>query len=244
MQPSKGINQDIHPNDLPEGFYSYAKNIICSPVTNNTENEPGFDESLINTNPLYTSLLAEGIRVIGALSTTKFVILWLTNNTKSIIATFNQDLDTFTIVYDDTTKPKLNLNLGYPIKAVWRENFLGEIYTAWTDRFNKPKMINIQKASLVNNEKDLYLFTEFAPPVVNFENLSNGSLKAGTYYGYIQYETQDGKVTDYSSASFPVYIGPDPQTAGPYSFFGSGSAIVSKKILFKVLKNWAMMYFT
>lgn len=234
MQPSKGINQDIHPNDLPEGFYSYAKNIICSPVTNNTENEPGFDESLINTNPLYTSLLAEGIRVIGALSTTKFVILWLTNNTKSIIATFNQDLDTFTIVYDDTTKPKLNLNLGYPIKAVWRENFLGEIDTAWTDRFNKPKMINIQKASLVNNEKDLYLFTEFTPPVIDFEILSNGSLKAGTYYGYIQYETQDGKVTDYSSASFPVYIGPDPQTAGPYSFFGSGSAIVSKKILFKV----------
>jgi hypothetical protein len=234
MQPSKGINQDIHPNDLPEGFYSYARNILCSPITNNTENEPGFDESLINSNPTYVALLAEGMRIIGTLSTTKFVILWLTNNTKSIVGTFNSDTDTFSIVYDDTTKPKLKLNLDYPIKAVWRENFLGEIYTAWTDRFNKPKILNIQKASTVNNEKDLLLFTEFLPPVIDFEILTNGGLKTGTYYGYIQYETTDGKVTDYSSASFPIYIGPDSQEAGPYNFFGSGSATVSKKILFKI----------
>jgi len=134
MQPSKGINQDIHPNDLPEGFYSYAKNILCSPITNITENEPGFDESLINTNPTYSGLLTSGMRVVGVLSTTKFEIIWLTNNLRSIVGTYNQEADTFTVVYDDDIKPKLNLNKAYPLKAVWRENFLGEIYVAWTDR--------------------------------------------------------------------------------------------------------------
>ena len=232
MQPSKGINQDIHPNDLPEGFYSYAKNILCSPITNLTENEPGFDESSINTNSIYQDLLTEGLRIVGVISTTKFEVFWLTNNTKSIIGTYDQDLDAFTVIYDDTVNPKLNLNLGYPLKAVWRENFLGEIYVAWTDRLNKPRILNIQKASGIDNEKDTYLFPEFSQPEISFKIENGGSLKVGTYYAYLQYETNDGKYTDYSLASAPIYITPVAQTNSTQNFYGSAPGTTSKSIKF------------
>lgn len=234
MQPLKGINQDISPNELPDGFYSFAKNILLSSTFNSVENEQGFLSSNINSNGDYKVLYDLGLRPIGVLSTTKFEIFWLTNNTRSVIGTYNQDLDTFTIVYDDLTKPNLNLNLLYPIKSVWRENFLGEIYVAWTDRLNKPKILNIQKASLVDDEKDLLLFSEFLPPSIDFNIESGGSLIAGTYYGYIQYETNDGKITDYSLTSYPIYIGPDPQTAGVFDFFGSSTLSTAKRILFKI----------
>lgn len=129
------------------------------------------------------------MRVVGVLSTTKFEIIWLTNNLRSIVGTYNQDSDTFTVVYDDDIKPKLNLNKAYPLKAVWRENFLGEIYVAWTDRLNKPRILNIQKASLVDDDKDTLLFPEFTQPEITFEIQNSGTLTAGTYYGYVQYET-------------------------------------------------------
>lgn len=241
MQPSKGINQDIHPNDLPEGFYSYAKNILCSPITNITENEPGFDESLINTNPTYSGLLTSGMRVVGVLSTTKFEIIWLTNNLRSIVGTYNQDSDTFTVVYDDDIKPKLNLNKAYPLKAVWRENFLGEIYVAWTDRLNKPRILNIQKASLVDDDKDTLLFPEFTQPEITFEIQNSGTLTAGTYYGYVQYETNDGKFTDYSLATYPIYISPDSQTNSIDDFYGSATTQTSKSIKF-IVSNIDLAY--
>lgn len=234
MQPLKGINQDISPNELPDGFYSYAKNILLSSTFNAVENEQGFLSSNINSSGDYKVLHDLGLRPVGVISTTKFEIFWLTNNTRSVIGTYNQNTDTFTIVYDDSVKPKLNLNLLYPIKSVWRENFLGEIYVAWVDKLNKPRILNIQKADLVDNDKDTLLFSEFTPPTIEFDIQFGGNLITGTYYGYVQYETNDGKVTDYSLASHPVYISPDSQTAGAYSFFGSGSSPTAKRILFKI----------
>jgi hypothetical protein len=234
MNPLKGINQDISPNELPDGFYSFAKNVLLTSTFDSIENEKGFTSSNINSNGDYKVLYNLGLRPIGVVSTTKFEVFWLTNGTRSVVGTYNENADTFTVVYDDSTKPKLNLDLLHPIKAVWRENFLGEIYIAWTDRLNKPRILNIQKANLVNNDKDTLLFPEFIQPTIDFEIQEGGSLVAGTYYGYIQYETNDGKITDYSLATYPIYIGPDPQSAGVFGFFGSSSLATSKNIIFKI----------
>lgn len=234
MNPLRGINQDISPNELPDGFYSYAKNILLSSTFNAVENEQGFFDSTINSNGSYKELYDLGLRPIGIVSTTKFEVFWLTNNTRSVIGTYNQDTDTFTVVYDDSTKPALNLNLLYPIKAVWRENFLGEIYVAWTDRLNKVKILNLQKANKVNNEKDILLFPEFIQPDITTEIQNSGNLTAGTYYGYVQYSTNDGKTTDYSLATSPLYITVDPQNNTSDNFFGTVTVTTSKSIKFTI----------
>ena len=234
MNPLRGINQDISPNELPDGFYPFAKNVLLSSTFEAIENEKGFLDSTINSNGSYKELYDLGLRPIGVISTTKFEVFWLTNNTRSVVGTYNQDLDTFTIVYDDNIQPKLNLNLLYPLKAVWRENFLGEIYVAWTDRLNKPKILNLQKASLINSEKDILLFSEFIQPTIETTIQNSGGLLSGTYYGYVQYTTNDGKSTDYSLASFPIYITPDPTTNPVANYFGSSSVVTSKSILFHI----------
>lgn len=234
MTPLKGINQDISPNELPDGFYSYAKNILLSSTFNAVENEQGFFDSTINSNGSYKELYDLGLRPIGVVSTTKFEVFWLTNNTRSVIGTYNQDTDTFTVVYDDSIKPALSLNLLYPIKAVWRENFLGEIYVAWTDRLNKVKILNLQKASKVNNEKDILLFPEFIQPDITTEIQNSGNLIAGTYYGYVQYSTNDGKTTDYSLATSPLYITVAPQNNTSDNFFGTVTVTTSKSIKFTI----------
>lgn len=235
MNSFLGLNQDYSANDLPEGFIPFAKNILLTSTLGAVENEPGFDESSINSKTIankgWKELLDSGFKPIGALSTTQYEVIWLTNNTNSIIGAYDENKDEFEIKYDDrsNSQPALNLNLNYPIKAVWRENYLGEIYVAWTDNNQSPKILNITNANQVTDLKQTNLFPEFVQPELTAVVESGGTLKTGTYYLFVQYETNNGIQTDYSLPSNPCYIVTDSQTNDTFNFHGNATQVATSK---------------
>ncbi len=229
MRLIKGLNQDINSADLPEGFYNFAKNILLTSTSGVIENEDGFLYSNINSS-LYGTFILQNYRPIGTIVTKLFTIIFLTNDVNSIIGAYYEDSDTFTVLYDDTLKPSLGLTKQFPVKGEWYENFLGEIIIGFTDNNNKPKVINLSDINNINEEKDILLFPEFEQPTINTEILDGGSLRSGTYFVYIQYENNNGTVTDWSLSSSSLYITDDGQTNSPNNFNGIGQVITTKQI--------------
>lgn len=229
MKPVLGISSDINPADLPEGFYNFAKNISLTSSKGVIENEDGFFYSQINSS-VYGNFINSGYSPIGTIVTKLHTVVFLTNNTNSIIGTYNEDDDSFTVVYDDTVRPNLKLNKSFPIKGEWYENFLGEIIIGWTDNNVPPKVLNLSQVALINEEKDILLFAEFQQPILDFDITGGGSLKSGTYWVYIQYENRSGAKTDWSLPTNPIYITEDTDTNPYTSFDGTVPVITGKQI--------------
>lgn len=198
MRISKGINQNVHPEAIPEGQIYWAKNAVLNEKFDAYVNEKG--------NSVIFDLVPLGIKyTCGQTSLVDKIILFYKD-------TANNDC---IAILDEFTKTKsvrvLRTDLGfdyhYPIKAKAKYNPDNQIVVAFIQEGQTPKYINLDTAAPTDAINFYNLFPNILnPSSISGEILDGGSIASGTYFFTAAYIAKDRTVTSYTTISDPVYV--------------------------------------
>lgn len=199
----KGLQTDASVITQPEGTYIDALNITL--LNDNGEyyamcNEKGTSE-FIN--------LPDGYILIGHTVVNENIIVFLKNPTSgfSQIGIINNNVYDKKIPEtgeDDT----LNFSLDYPVDAVGKVLFNGDISVYFTDNFNPIRSINLDDPP-VDIVKTSKIVPDFDVPVITYsEILTGGNLTAGVYQFVTRYLDKELVPTTTSIPTQPIPIVP------------------------------------
>ncbi|RTK92592.1 MAG: hypothetical protein EKK61_03700 [Rickettsiales bacterium] len=219
---SKGLRQDELPIDQPEGTWRDARNMLVLDKLQSITNEYGFDnitqfeEGAIDNYPINKNLIG-----VITMNIDRVLFFGTTNPNDSEIGIINSSQSYVPLIKDSI----LNFNQNYPIQGTFETKFNDNRIIAWTDNYNKPRILNIDcipfRISLPSyniNPLDLdkakaYLdiFTNWLLPTINEYSLEildgQGNLLSGVYYPIISYELIDGTYTSWSETynGIPIF---------------------------------------
>jgi hypothetical protein len=217
---NKGLIKDVSLNDMPEGSWRNAKNIVQD-VDGNIINEAGNQ---------YRYVVDTGYIIIGIIECNDKVVLFSTNNTNSEIGIYTGGTS-YTRVLRDSVTAKLNFNQSYPITGEYYYNNLGELIIAFTDNYNKPRILNLDNlpftvdgSNIFNDSVSKLELIEFFPEiqVPYITNITNTKDEYASYlskegsslieddeykgiihscYFFIRYNIQDVRYTNWYCVS-------------------------------------------
>ena len=220
-QPSKGLYTDTAPINQPQGTYRYALNAV-------NESNEGDIGTLSNelSNKLY-AVLPKGYIPIGSVYIGDGELcIFSTNGTNSEIGILsekmsydNEDINNnYVTVVNDTdskTKDKFNFRIDKQIQAVYRLRRGCDKMIYWTDNFNVPRSINLNKLS---NYKDItgkftagktgLIKTTSSIPTIDLVKVNDkgGNLEPGSYNVLIQLLDEQKNATKYLSETGNINI--------------------------------------
>lgn len=195
---------DSRPGEQPDGTYPYGKNGVQHDLAGTVFNEPGF--SAMSAVVPYT--------LIGIVETDDKPVLFSTNNTDSAIGYFNTVTGAYTAVIDDRPAAlvnwpvggsRLGFNTANYITGEFQRDYKGQTVVGFTDKVTFPKYVNTDAPNITRLD-DIRFFPVNIPPVISLTESSGGVLEPGTYYAVINYEKNDGTITQRSEVSDGITI--------------------------------------
>jgi len=240
MIPNKGLYLDTNKINQPPGTWSGARNILVNQKKQAITNEGGADITATNfpftlAKPIGTTMFPNGSYLLYAMGTSG-------PDRIGVVDEFEQYTD---LIVDNA----FNFNSLYPIRSSEFDfNAFGERIVAFTDRFNNPRIINIDNLpfalnpdkSLVNPSdiSDIEMFTKMVAPNITYTISQNGgSLKTGAYSFAIAYENNDGTRTPNSPLVHSVYITDDGTSVGFDQFDGALPNTLTAKAIALTINN-------
>ena len=193
MKRLRGMFQDCHPSDQPEGTYRDMLNGLINNQKGALTNEPGTE--------LTVTWGTGAESIIGKIHVGEDVVLFV-KGTPDRIFLYNKE--TVSAILGSAG---LNFSTSYPIQGTYKTNSKGERVIYWVDGLNPARFINIDNP--VNSIDDLLLFPNVeAFPQVGVSSIDTfgGSLRTGSYYVAIAYVDAEGTATNYLTVSNPINI--------------------------------------
>jgi hypothetical protein len=183
----KSLNQNTRPKTQPKDTYRYGKNGISNAVLGAVENEKGF--LLMQTRTPY--------RYIGSIATSKWPVLFSTDNTYSAIGYFDHVKDLYVPIIDDADEDfKLGFHSDFYITGESQRNALGEVIIAFTDKNDILGYLNCDNPS-IESLQDLSLFPIADAPAIAIGQDTGGILIPGAYFAMVRYKKKDGTITGF-----------------------------------------------
>jgi hypothetical protein len=196
MKKALKLAQDTRPQEQPEGSYTFGKNGIQNFLQGAVLNEPGFQVS--SANIPFTPM--------GIIETSKFPIIFSTNNVYSAFGYFDSVKDVYTPIVNDTLLPfKLGFSTDHPIIGQSQRNYKGEVVVAFSDEVQKPFYVNCDNPN-TSSLAAMMLFPLATPPVLDVSVQTGGSLLPGAYFAAVKYLRNDGCETAYLVTSSPAIV--------------------------------------
>lgn len=196
MEKFNKLSRDTRPLEQPKDTYPFAKNGIQDYIKGASINELGFQLSAASI----------PYKIIGALETDKYPVIFSSNNSNSAIGYYNTDTDSYTPILDDATLPfKIPFDTNHPITGQVQRNYKGELVGAFTDKNGFPFYLNFDNPS-VTTLNDMKLFPSALPPAVKVTPIGGGTLLPGSYYAAVKYLKKDGMEVGYLTVSAPKVI--------------------------------------
>lgn len=196
------LNNDKKYQDISDGEWYYAKNILITKKHGRKSNEYGFEKV---SNP-FTG------KIIGIIELPdKFLFIEERPSGKNAFWIYNN------YTFDLKFKCKAIFTSMHPIKGVY-SYVKGQLVIVLTDNHTTPKYINFDclpfkidiNGDLLNpNDIKLFdLFSSLSYPIYTLLNVDNtgGSFESGVYYLTGNYEYKDGSQTNYVHVSNPISI--------------------------------------
>jgi hypothetical protein len=217
MKPQSLVN-NTHPQEAEPGQYWHGKNGLWDQKRKALMNEPGFLPSSVSIP--YTPN--------GIIETDTVPIVFSTDNTYSAFGFFDETTDTYTPIFNDSTKSfKLNFDTSRPIKGEARRNYLDQVEIAWfeiglTDA-NPPRFSNTVTPG--QNLNDFLLFPQAVMPKIGLTITGAGNLPMGAFFAAVKYLKKDGTQTRYGTLSAPVFATSDGFTTIPGTNTGKALGI-------------------
>lgn len=221
---NKGMNKDVHPQNISSGFYDEARNVVHSHPGGDTfllNNELGFlkssDFESKKQGFLVISAFPHGdLRIVFSIKA-----VFLPNEIKTLeseIGYIKNDIYTEVINDHDLTKNPtqsefFNFNIKFPIRAKFRNDYANNIIAYWTDDNETPKSINLStnytlpENQFVNLSQETYLFGIFNSPICTYiRTFEGGNTKPGLYHFVARYlnDTLDPTEFGFVSQGVPV----------------------------------------
>lgn len=194
---TKGLVQDVTPNNQPGGTYFFGKNGVQNDHKGSTENEPGFTLSAARI-PYGTP--------IGVVETDKHPVIFSTNNTNSAISYYDEINDVITTILDDAALSfRLGFSTDFYITGQAQRNYKGEVVVSFTDKRPSPRYINCDNPDVTAPE-DLLLFPLAIAPDISITQDNGGTLLPGSYFAAVRYIKNDGTQTAFLVISDPIII--------------------------------------
>lgn len=248
---TKGLYLDTVNEDTPQGYMTFAKNVLLSEKLGIVQNEKGF---LYHVQVPYTI-----IGVLGVLNTT---VIWSVNSTGfSEIGIIQTDeitgITTYTKVINDLDIPSkpFGFNLNYPIDAEFHITAHGDIVVAWIDELNTPKIVNLNSVLrdlsavppilIQPNDLELFPAANLTTPVCTVEQFG-GALLTGVHKITYYYEDDDGSTSNYATLSKPLGIIKDSNSNPPGQVWGIEAGVGTSKAIKIQLQadtNWSFVNF-
>jgi hypothetical protein len=211
---SKGLFTDTNEEFQPEGTYRYMLNGILESINGDKgsiTNELGNQECFT----LPEIYIYNNYILIGAcLLTDNRIVLFLTNDSNSIIGIQNTDC-TFDVLIDTAC---LNFDSSKPIDCLFKLHNGCDYYIYFTDNLNKYKSINLNNLSQykpdgVNWDCGLMnMSPDFNIPDIYFTKiLKGGLLKIGAYQFTLRYLDDNSNPTNWCFVTNPIYITQPPE---------------------------------
>lgn len=233
---TKGLVIDTRPLGQPGDTYPFAKNGIINNLKGLIENEPGFTLS---------SVIVPYGTPIGVIETSKFPVIFSTNNVNSAIGYYDADNDTYIPIINDANLPfLLGFSTDFYITGQAQKNYKGDVIVAYTDKNLNPSYLNCDEPN-VDSPEDLLLFPLAQAPTLTATLSNGGSLAPGAYFAAIRYLKNDGTLTAFLVSSDPVIVPGAANTVQDYSILISitnvdpNYDIVEIAIVSKINGVWA-----
>jgi hypothetical protein len=205
----KGINQDVHPSQIPQGQYFEAEGVMISSDEGdhgNTfalNNERGFTEysDFIDKKPnhLIMGMFPYGDRIV-VFSIAYSVLGSVITTTESEIGYIRDEIYTEVIndtdvIKNPTLSESFNFDIRYPIDVRFKPNYKNELVVYWTDiGLNPPRFLNLDlDYTLTNNvfnnlSQQTTVFETIDSPVVTYiSTIEGGNVKPGLYHFAVRY---------------------------------------------------------
>jgi len=235
MKLLHGLFTDTQPLDNPPSTWIDGKNMIMSKKYQGIANEWGFLKLSIT----YYDVNKYPIGVIPVLSTGKFIVFsFVTDNDGLAIYSEIGIIDaddnfSYNIVIDSTMDSTNILNF-VPDKQISGEACLnneGQIVCAFTDNYNKPRVINCSDDFSIFDEKQILMFPESTQSDLAISIVNGGVLPVGAIFITSKYMYNDGSFTNNGTISEASYIIEDSSSNSYSSIFGSATGILTNKAL-------------
>lgn len=225
----KGINQDFTPENTPEGFGFYAKNVVGQRKYDALLNEKG------TTIPTSLALLNVKDFIGEIVFQSKLVIFYKNTGDADCIAVIDEDAQT---VQERVNRADLLFNKDFPITGRAKLNSKGDLIIAFTDKKVSPKYINLTTAD-ASDKKEIYeLFLVGEQPDYNLSVVDNGgNVSAGVYFVTIKYIDKNKSSTDWTVLSHPIYITTPKTTEEFADIVATNSGVQTNKAIKIELSN-------
>ena len=256
----KGINRNITPDELPEGFVLNNKNVVYSQQLNAVVNENGFlvhQKRNTASNQKYGLIeinLSGIIYILKPIGCKQIdnnaLLIWSCGFEKTYVnnASLEVKIAEIGIItkegeyvsYIRDINNELEFNPNYPIVGEFDYNYKNELITAFTDKNSSPKLVNL---TFYKNNPNLFQIND----CLMFPNKSDvnctiqynntgGALYSGSYFAVFKYKKKDGSDTNYGITKNPIIIYADNfDTSNITASQGSAPNILtSKSITFNI----------
>ncbi len=230
----KGINQNVNPESIPDGFIYWAKNGVNGRKYDTALNEKGnaIEIALTSLNIQFKN----GVCVLG----NKIILFYKSNTNKDCIAVIDEITKTFSLKLERTD---FNFNINKPITAEAKLNSKNELIVTFVDGLNTDKYVNLDTVNI----SDPLNFYNLFPTINNttdiqLETLESGSVTTGAYFVTFQYISKDQSRTSFTTISNPIYITNFDITQHPFTSKGVNSNQSSNKSIKITLVNLDTSY--
>ncbi len=224
-----GINQNVNPESIPEGFVYWAKNGSNNYKADASINENGnkIDIDLTSLNIQFKN----GVAILGH----NIILFYKSLDNKDEIAVIDEIAKTFTI---KVSRTDFNFQIDKPIIAKAKLNSKNQLIVAFVDGNNTDKYVNLDTVSITDALNFYNLF-----PIVNNASsitsqiLSSGSVTTGAYLFTFQYIAKDRSRSVWTTISNPIYITTIDETKDYTATKGNKTGLPSNKSIKVVLHD-------
>ena len=197
MKPIKGMNLDVSPDSQPQGTYRMARNWVYDAEFDGLIQAPGYVAKTAKA-----SAHTVGYHVFENGDMVLLQIADAATATGDAIRLYRAATDDYV---DILVSDNLGLTFEREYHLVSFRNTDDERVVIITDQVSKPLVFNIDAATQPAYDLN-YLFPTRAYPVIQQDGQTTGSLQKGTYFFCVQYELEDGTLTDFGPVSGPYRI--------------------------------------
>lgn len=220
QRPHKGLYMDSSYIDQPKATYSFALNAVSESLEGDN-NKISFEQS----NEI-SILLPDGLSLLNTtyIGKNSFCVFLVGNHSE--IGIINLDRKSYVTKFSDlNSTEKLNLNIAYPIEAVYRLRRGCDQTIYFTDDYNLPRYFNLSsptdfKKDFITNPVDYKDVDKYwnidkfnliktynsIPKYKRIEVKEGGILKAGSYNFAIQYLDNDLNPSEWLNVSDTIII--------------------------------------
>ncbi|RYC70681.1 hypothetical protein [Spirosoma sordidisoli] len=234
---SGGMKQDVDAHLQQQGTYRYGRNVRTLYNRNRSDTSDGKSLSLANSpGNLLTLTLTQGYHIVGDAEAQRGNVLFLTNNTTSIVGFWDYDSEVngavvtgaFRVLYSDDNDPHAKnqpwskRGSAAPERLGWRTTDTFDIEIAyenesvervyWTNRRGTKHVLNLRHAPTTTPYPSSWSAHGFRErpdvvfPTIKLLGRGIGKLLSGTYQIAIAYESRDGVRSAFTPVTRRVFV--------------------------------------